>query len=153
MKNQNCLDECFFSEAEICQLADIQDSIQRMREGDLCSLATDKQTVEARLSSSCPSLVVDSGDEVDLASSIADSGQTDSSRRGQHRGHTTAKRGDTTHTWTLVTTSRGTLHVPFTERVSNCWGGIRGVYLGHLMWLPLGCNRGAGVLSGQKRGL
>ena len=48
-------------ESEICQLADIQDSIQRMREGEL--VVGDKQSVEARLSSSCPSLVVDSGEE------------------------------------------------------------------------------------------
>lgn len=50
-------------EAEICQLADIQDSIQRMREGDICQTQNDKQSVEARLSSSCPSLVVESGEE------------------------------------------------------------------------------------------
>ena len=51
------------AEAEICQLADIQDSIQRMREGELGPPGQDKQSVEARLSSSCPSLIVDSGDE------------------------------------------------------------------------------------------
>ena len=38
------------AEAEICQLADIQDSIQRMREGDLSAHpGADKQSVEARL--------------------------------------------------------------------------------------------------------
>ena len=55
--------ENYLSEAEICQLADIQDSIQRMREGEVCQSQTEKQSVEARLSSSCPSLVVDSGEE------------------------------------------------------------------------------------------
>jgi len=52
-------------ESEICQLADIQDSIQRMREGELVPPNSDKQSVEARLSSSCPSLTVESGEEGD----------------------------------------------------------------------------------------
>ena len=34
-----------------------------MREGEVCQSQTEKQSVEARLSSSCPSLVVDSGEE------------------------------------------------------------------------------------------
>ena len=73
-----------FSEAEICQLADIQDSIQRMREGDLCPGSnTDKQTVEARLSSSCPSLAqVDSGDEVDTVDNTPDTHRAQTPRSG-----------------------------------------------------------------------
>jgi len=42
-------------EAEICQLADIQQNIQRMREGEVL----DHQNLESRLSTSCPSLVVE----------------------------------------------------------------------------------------------
>ena len=34
-----------------------------MREGEVCQSQAEKQSVEARLSSSCPSLVVDSGEE------------------------------------------------------------------------------------------
>jgi hypothetical protein len=45
----------FFAEAEICQLADIQENIQKMREGEL----GDRQRLEARLSSSCPALAVE----------------------------------------------------------------------------------------------
>ena len=79
--NNNLFDTSDFAEAEICQLADIQDSIQRMREGDICQTQSDKQSVEARLSSSCPSLVVESGDE---AAGVADT--TDGGRRGRGRG-------------------------------------------------------------------
>jgi len=42
-------------EAEICQLADIQENIQRMREGEVL----DHQSLESRLSTSCPSLAVE----------------------------------------------------------------------------------------------
>ena len=84
----------FVAEAEICQLADIQDSIQRMREGDLCPPLQDRQSVEARLSSSCPSLIVESGDEAGLTGDQAQppgvsGGQLSPSqhRRGHHRGH------------------------------------------------------------------
>ena len=63
-----------------------------MREGDLCPQQSDKQSVEARLSSSCPSLVVDSGDEVD-------SGQARSpvSARGQAGGHRSGGQQRTTN--------------------------------------------------------
>ena len=62
-----CTNKLRFSESEICQLADIQDSIQRMREGELVPPGpnSDKQSVDARLSSSCPSLTVESGEEGD----------------------------------------------------------------------------------------
>ena len=91
----------FFAEAEICQLADIQDSIQRMREGDLCPPLQDRQSVEARLSSSCPSLIVESGDEAGLAGDQAappgvSGGQLSPSvqhRRDQHRGHGAGRPG------------------------------------------------------------
>ena len=64
------------AEAEICQLADIQDSIQRMREGEgVAPSQSDKQSVEARLSSSCPSLVVDSGEEGAGAADTPDGGR------------------------------------------------------------------------------
>jgi hypothetical protein len=43
------------AEAEICQLADIQENIQKMREGEL----GERQRLEARLSSSCPALAVE----------------------------------------------------------------------------------------------
>ena len=52
-----------------------------MREGDICQAQSDKQSVEARLSSSCPSLVVDSGDE---AAAVVDT--PDGGRRGRGRG-------------------------------------------------------------------
>jgi len=42
-------------EAEICQLADIQENIQRMRAGEVL----DHQSLESRLSTSCPSLAVE----------------------------------------------------------------------------------------------
>ena len=62
-----------------------------MREGDLCQLNTDKQTVEARLSSSCPSLVVESGDEADLNLGVGDS--PSEARRGQHHANRAQQRG------------------------------------------------------------
>lgn len=90
----NISNHSFIAEAEICQLADIQDSIQRMREGDLCPPLQDRQSVEARLSSSCPSLIVESGDEAGLTGDQAatpgvSGGQLSPSqhRRGHHRGH------------------------------------------------------------------
>jgi len=45
-------------ESEICQLADIQESIQRMREGE-----AGEGGDPCRLSSSCPSLAIESGQE------------------------------------------------------------------------------------------
>ena len=73
------------AEAEICQLADIQDSIQRMREGDLGPPGQDKQSVEARLSSSCPSLIVDSGDEAAGEAGHQAAGQEAARRPGPHQ--------------------------------------------------------------------
>ena len=52
-----------------------------MREGDICQSQSDKQSVEARLSSSCPSLVVESGDEASAAVDTPDGG-----RRPRGRG-------------------------------------------------------------------
>jgi len=46
-------------EAEICQLADIQENIQRMREGEVL----DHQSLESRLSTSCPSLAVEAANK------------------------------------------------------------------------------------------
>ena len=92
--NSTFLTTFSIAEAEICQLADIQDSIQRMREGDLCPPLQDRQSVEARLSSSCPSLIVESGDEAGLTGDQTQppgvsGGQLSPSqhRRGHHRGH------------------------------------------------------------------
>merc|ERR1719234_2356813 len=62
-------------ESEICQLADIQESIQRMREGEL--VGVEKQAVESRLSSSCPSLAIESG---------AETGETRETPRRRGRG-------------------------------------------------------------------
>ena len=65
-----------------------------MREGDLCPPLQDRQSVEARLSSSCPSLIVESGDEAGLPGDQTQppgiaGGQVSPSqtRRGHHRGH------------------------------------------------------------------
>ena len=72
-------------ESEICQLADIQESIQRMREGELV-VQGEKQGVECRLSSSCPSLAVDSGAEGEAGAG------TGGRRRGRGKGQRGARK-------------------------------------------------------------
>ena len=68
-------------------MADIQDSIQRMREGDLSSQpGADKQSVEARLSSSCPSLAVDSGEEAETIGGVVTDQLTPVQSRGSRAG-------------------------------------------------------------------